>query len=447
MTTLSGQSQNSAGKIHFTRRQFIQQSVITTAGVWLAGCQTARPRRLSANEKLDIAIIGVAHRGGANLAGVGGENIVALCDVDDKLLAAAAQKFPKAKTFVDFRRLIDERGIDAVVVSTPDHTHAVAGVMALRSGRHLYSEKPLTRTVSECRIVRDTAKKMGLVTQLGTQIHAGTNYRRVVELVKSGAIGTVGEVHVWCGVSYGGKDAPSDTPPVPPELHYDLWVGPVPFVPYSPEYVPGRWRHWWAFGQGGLGDFGCHYMDLPYWALDLKDPLAIEAEGPAVHPDSTAPWQIVRYEYPARGSQPPVKMTWYHGGKWPQQYAELLPKGDKAWKSAVLFVGSKGYLLADYGRCKLLPEDKFKDFVPPQPFIKDSVGHHKEWIEACKAGDPQMTTCNFDYSGALTETVLLGNVAYRSGSRFQWDAKNLKAINCPKADDFIQHVYRKGWRI
>lgn len=431
-----------------TRRQFVRNSAVSAAGIVLAGCRSVpQARSLSANEKLNVAVIGVGNRGGANLSGVSGENVVALCDVDDKILAAAAQKFPNARTFNDFRRLIDEPGIDAVVVSTPDHTHAVASVMALKSGRHLYSEKPLTRTVSECRIVRDTAKKMGLVTQMGTQIHAGTNYRRVVELVKSGAIGTVGEVHVWCSVSYGGKDAPTDTPPVPEGLHYDLWLGPVPFVPYSPEYIPGRWRNWWAFGQGGLGDFGCHYMDLPYWALDLRDPSAIESEGPPVHPASTTPWQIVRYEYPARGSQPPVKMTWYHGGKRPEQYAELLPSGDKEWKNGVLFVGSKGFLLSDYGRHQLLPEDKFKEFTAPAPSIPDSVGHHQEWINACKACDPAMTTCNFDYSGALTEAVLLGNVAYRVGSRLEWNAKRLRVTNCPQAEEFIQHQYRKGWKI
>lgn len=432
-----------------SRRQFLRNTGLSLAGIWLAGCQSMprATRRLSANDKLDVAVIGVGNRGGANLSGVAEENVVALCDVDDNILAKAASKFPKAKIFNDFRRMLDERGIDAVVVSTPDHTHAVASVMAMRSGRHLYSEKPLTRTVSECRIVRDTAKKMGLVTQMGTQIHAGTNYRRVVELVQGGAVGTVGEVHVWCGVSYGGKDAPKNRPPVPQGLHHDLWLGPVPFVPYHPEYIPGRWRNWWAFGQGGLGDFGCHYMDLPYWALDLRDPLTIESEGPPVHPDSTAPWQIVRYEYPARGSQPPVKMTWYHGGKWPEQYAELLPSGDKAWKSAVLFAGSKGYLLADYSRFKLLPEEKFKGFTPPVPSIPDSIGHHKEWISACKVCDPGKTTCNFDYSGALTEAVLLGNVAYRVGSKLQWDSKNLKAINCPKAEDFIRHQYRRGWKI
>ena len=435
------------GASSVSRRQFVHNSIAAAAGTGLAGCYSMpQPRRISPNEKLNIAVIGVGHRGGANLSAVADQNIVALCDIDDTILATAAKKFPKAKTFNDFRRLFDQPDIDAVVVSTPDHTHAAASVMALQNGHHLYSEKPLTRTVSECRIVRDLAKKTGLVTQMGTQIHAGNNYRRVVELIKSGAIGTVDEVHVWHPVSYGGKDAPTDTPPVPKGLHYDLWIGPVPFVPYNPVYVPRRWRDWWAFGQGGLGDFGCHYMDLPYWALDLRDPLTVESEGPPVNPDSTAPWQIVRYEYPARGSQPALKMTWYHGGPQPKQYAELLPSGDKSWNSAVLFVGSKGYLLADYNRHILLPESKFEGFTPPAPSIPDSIGHHKEWINACKVGDPKLTTCNFDYSGALTEAVLLGNVAYRAGSKLQWDAKQMRATNSPEAEEFIHHQYREGWK-
>jgi hypothetical protein len=350
--------------------------------------------------------------------------------------------------------MLDMKGIDAVVVSTADHTHAVAAVGALRSGRHVYCEKPLTRTVSECRIVRETARKGRLVTQMGTQIHAGTNYRRAVELVQSGAIGAVGEVHVWCAATYGGKDAPTDTPPVPPELHYDLWLGPVPARPYHPDYLPGRWRNWWAFGQGALGDFGCHYMDLPHWALDLRYCSSVEVvDGPAVHPETVPPWLIVRYEYPARGKQPPVKLTWYHGGRQPAILPSILPeetdkKGNKKkaqWMSGVLFIGAKGMLLADYGRHVLLPQKDFTGFEPPKPFIKDSIGHHQEWINACKAGGT--TTCNFDYSGALAETVLLGNVAYRVGERLTWDSKRLRAVNCPKADRFIQHQYRKGWSI
>jgi predicted dehydrogenase len=432
-------------KNSITRRKFVQQAALGTAGIVLSSCASSQPKRISANEKLNIGIIGVANQGHYDLSNVTSENIVALCDVDDKYLAAAAQKFPNAKTHNDFRRLLDQKDIDAVVIAIPDHTHAVATVAALKSGRQVYCEKPLTHTISECRIVMETTRKMKRVTQIGTQIHAGTNYRRVVELVQSGAVGTIGEVHVWVNATYGGKDRPKDTPPVPAQLHYDLWLGPVPERPYSPEYLPFNWRHWWAFGGGALADFGCHFMDLPHWALGLRAPASAEVvEGPPVHPESTPPWLIVRYEYPARSTQLPVKLTWYHGGKQPQPpilSAELAEK----WKGGVLFVGSKGTLLSDYGNHVLLPEKDFAGFVRPKPFIPDSIGHHAEWIQACKTGG--QTTCNFEYSGALTEAALLGNVAYRTGKKIDWDSKNLRARKCPEADQFIRHQYRAGWKI
>jgi predicted dehydrogenase len=432
-------------KSQISRRTFVRSTSLSAAGLFLAA-PLARARKPSPNAKLNIGMIGVANRAAEDLHGVSSENIVALCDVNDKYLNAAAQKFPGAKTYNDFRRLMDQKNIDAVVIATPDHTHAVAAVAALRSGRHVYCEKPLTRTVSECRIVMEAAKKAKRVTQIGTQIHAGTNYRRAVELVQSGAIGAVGEVHVWVNATYGGKDAPRDTPTVPSELHYDLWLGPVPPRPYSPEYVPFNWRNWWAFGGGALADFGCHFMDLPHWALGLREPSTVEVvDGPPVHPDSTPPWLIVRYEHPARGEQPPVKLTWYHGGKLPSA-AVLSPELAQKWKGGgVLFIGSKGMLLSDYGNHILLPEKTFAGFVPPQSVIPDSIGHHAEWIQACKTGGP--TTCNFDYSGALTQAALLGNVAYRTGKKIEWDSKSLRAKNCPEATQFIQHHYRSGWKI
>jgi len=388
-------------------------------------------------------MIGVANRAGDDLKEVSSENIVALCDIDDNYLAVAKQKYPQAKTYNDFRRLLHQKEIDAVVVATPDHTHAVAAVAALQSGRHVYCEKPLARTVSETRIIMETAREHKRVTQIGTQIHAGSNYRRVVELVQSGAVGPVREVHVWVAATYGGMEAPEETSPAPPNLHYELWLGPVEYRSYSPEYLPFKWRNWWAFGGGALADFGCHYMDLPHWALGLSYPVTVEpVDGPPVHPESTPPWLIVRYEYPARGEKPAVRLTWYHGGKQP---ALLSPEQAAKWKSGVLFIGAKGMLLADYGRHVLLPERDFEGFKPPTPFLKDSIGHHKEWIEACKTGGP--TSCRFDYSGPLTEAALLGNVAYRAGRKLEWDREHLKATDCPEADRYIHHHYRKGWKI
>ncbi len=436
------------------RRGFLRSVARGGIGMGLGLAPAARAaRRLSANEKLNIGVVGVARRGAENLKHVAGENIVAICDVDDALLAPVATRFPQAATYNDFRRMLDRTDLDAVVCSTPDHTHAVVAAMALRSGRHVYCEKPLTRTVSECRIVREAARKAGLATQMGTQIHAGTNYRRVVELVQSGAIGPVAEVHVWSAAKYGNVERPSDTPSVPGGLHYDLWLGPVEARPYHPAYLPGTWRSWWAFGGGALGDFGCHYMDLPHWALDLRACTSVEVvDGPPAHAESVPPWLVLRYAYPARRGKPAVSLTWHHGGRRPALLASVLPGAEKKvdgekkplWNSGVLFVGAKGMLLADYMRFLLLPEDRFAGFEPPPPSIPDSVGHHEEWIRACKTGAP--TTCNFDYSGALTETVLLGNVAHRAGAKLAWDDRVLRATNCPAAEEFVQHRYRKEWR-
>jgi predicted dehydrogenase len=439
-----------ASRSTIDRRHFLRTVGLATAGAALTTRVRAATQAVSANEKLNIAVIGVAGRGGENLREVAAlENIVALCDVDSDRLAAAAQKFPSAKIYSDFRRLIDQRDIDAILVATPDHTHAVATARALQSGRHVYCEKPLTHTVSEARIITELAQKKKLVTQIGTQIHAGNNYRRVVELVQSGTIGPVREVHVWAAAVYGGHDAPKDTPPVPPNLDWDLWLGPVKYRPYHAEYVPFKWRNWWAFGGGSLADFGCHFMDLPFWALGLKYPLSVEpVSGPPVHPESTPPWLIVRYEFPARKDAhiklplPALRLTWYHGGKRPEIVSdELFAK----YKSGVLFVGEKGMLVSDYSKHALLTEDKFKDFAAPPPFIPNSIGHHKEWTQAIKTRG--MTTCHFGYSGPLTETALLGNVAYRVGKRLDWDAKKLRAKNCPETDELIQHHYRAGWKI
>jgi predicted dehydrogenase len=431
------------------RRQFLTTLGTAAAGVAVTGCQTV-PRKISANERLNIGFIGVAGQAGYSISNLKDQNIVALCDVDANNLTKAAQQFPSAKTHRDFRRLIEQRDIDAIVIATPDHTHAVATAAALRTGRHVYCEKPLTHTVSEARIITELAKKTKLVTQIGTQIHAGNNYRRVVELVQSGAIGKVSEVHVWANSSYGGKTRPTATPPVPDNLDWDLWLGPAKFRPYHSDYVPFNWRHWWTFGGGSLADFGCHFMDLPFWALGLSHPDSVEPiAGPAVDAESTPPWLIVKYHFPNIANiktgafRPGVNLTWYHGGKRPE---ELVPEALYAkYKGGVLFVGDKGMLISDYGKHTLLPEEKFVDFKRPAESIPNSIGHHKEWVRAIKEGGTP--TCHFGYSGPLTETALLGNVAYRVGQKLEWDSANLRAKNCPAADELVQHHYRKGWKL
>ena len=434
-----------------TRRDFLRSAARTGSGLVILS-NSRLVRGTEANERLNIAGIGVGGRGAADINGVAGENMVALCDVDHKRAAKTFERFGDARRYKDFRRMLEEihDKIDAVVIGTPDHTHAAAGVMAMKLGKHCYCEKPLTHSVYEARLMAQIARDNKLVTQMGTQIHARGNYRRAVELVQSGAIGTVGEVHAWLGANFAGPptptdmsqpDAPSERPPVPETLDWDLWLGPAPYRPYHPAYAPFGWRYWWNFANGQLGDFFCHYCDLAFWALKLRHPISVEAEGP-VHPESAARWTIARQRYPARGELPAVSLTWYNGGGYP---AFVKERNVPEWGSAVLFVGSKGMLIADYGRHQLLPEAEYADFKPPEPFIPESIGHHREWVEACKKGGA--TTCNFDYSGALTEAALLCNVALRTRKKLTWDAKKLKAVGCPEADEFIRREYRKGWTL
>jgi len=424
-------------------RRAIVKLVPAALCIWVRSAPGAAAT--SPAEKLDIAVIGPRGRGRDNLRACRAENIVAVCDVDEKNLAEAIQTdAPRARAFTDWRRMFDEmhKSIDAVIVSTPDHTHAGPTLAALRLGKHVYCEKPLTWSVGEARLVRQAAARAGKATQMGTQIHAGDNYRRVVELIRAGAIGTVSEVHTFMAGGISGGQRPADTPPCPPHLHWDLWLGPAPFRPYHPAYVPFRWRGWWDFGSGMLGDFGCHHMDVAFWALGLDYPASVEAEGPPVHPESTPPWLVVRYEFPAAGERPPVRLTWYHGNRKPPQFAEgLVPQGDK-WNAGSLFVGDRGMLLTDYGRHILLPQEKYRDYQRPPQSIPASIGHHAEWIRACREGTP--TTCNFEYAGILTEAVLLGNVAYRAGARLQWDAPNLAIPNAPAAEQFLHRRPHRG---
>jgi predicted dehydrogenase len=427
------------------RRRFLAGVSAGTLGLALSNRQVfgqAEPQ--SPANKLNLGVIGVAGRGGENLMGVAGENIVALCDVDKIRLGAAAQRFPGAKTFADFRELLETKGLDAVVISTPDHAHAVVAVAAMNKNLPIYVEKPLARTVSEVRILTELARQKKLVTQMGIQIHSNNNYRRVVELVQSGAIGAVREVHVWAQAVYGGVPVPTEFPPVPENLNYDLWLGPLEHRPYSPEWVPFKWRNWWAFGGGTMADFGCHFMDLPHWALDLSHPKTIEAvDGPELHPEVVPSWLQVKYEHPARGAKPPVTLHWYQGKD--RRPKRLTDEQYRQWRSGVLFVGEAGEIISNYGAHELWPEQKFANFQRPKPSIPNSIGHHAEWIRAIKTGGK--ATCHFDYAGPLSETALLGNVAFRAQKKLEWDWRALKATNCPEATQFIQHKYRAGWKI
>jgi predicted dehydrogenase len=425
------------------RREMLRRSAATgTAALVLTNGILARGA--SPNEKLDIAVIGLGGRGSANLSGVAGENIVALCDVDDERAGKAYEKFPKAKKYYDFRPMLDEmqKEIDAVVISTPDHTHYHPAIMAMERDKHCYCEKPMAHAVSEVRRMTDLAREKGLATQLGVQRHTIPNIHRIVELIESGAIGEVRECHAWIGGDRGMPPMPAEFPAAPAHLKWDLWLGPAADRPYSPSYVPYNWRFWWDFGTGEMGNWGCHILDIPYWALDLKHCTKVSASGPEVDPQRTPKSLDVRYEFPARGNLPPLVLNWYHTKSVPPVLKEL---GISLQGANNLFIGSKGMLLCGFNSHVLLPEDKFAGFERPAPTIPDSPGFYREWITACKGGEP--ATCKFDYSGPMAETVLLGNVAYRTGEAFEWNAAELKATNCTTIDALNFPKYRKGWEI
>ena len=454
-------------KIKITRRDFM-------GGIAAVAAFTIVPRYVLGgngitppSEKLNIAGIGVGGMGGNNLGKCANENIVALCDVDDKYAAKTFNKYPNAKKYRDFRRMLDkQKDIDAVIIATPDHTHAVIAVMAMQMGKHVYCQKPLTYSVYEARKLTETACKYKVITQMGNQGHSGEGIRLIKEWIEDGAIGQVHEVNCWTNrpvwPTGGERDRPKDTPPVPSTLDWDLWLGPAPFRPYHPAYLPNIWRAWCDFGTGSLGDMGCHIMDPPFWALKLGYPTSVEAS-------SSAYWHgmwkkteaknemfpranIVRYKFPARDRMPPVTMTWHDGGLMPPRPEEL-EDGRKMGDSdgGVLFIGDKGKLMCGcYGsNPRLIPETAMKAYERPPKTIaripEGTSGHEKDWIQACKGGEP--ASSNFDYAGPLTETVLLGNLAIRTGGKLNWDGLNMKVTNVPEANEYVHRHYRQGWTL
>lgn len=402
-----------------------------------------------ANEKLNIAIVGCGGRGGGNLDSVSGQNIVALCDTNDHVTAECAARFPKAKVYADFRKMLHEMHdqIDAVVVSTPDHTHAPAAVMAMKMGKHVYCEKPLTYSIYEARVMRDTARKYKVATQMGNQGTASDRHREAVEVLQSGAIGQVYEVHVWSNrpVWPQGLERPKEVQAIPSELHWDLWLGPAPARPYNSAYQPFNWRGWKDFGTGALGDMGCHTLNVTFRALDLRNPISVVAEVFEMTDESYPKRSKIHYSFAARGDKRACKLTWYDGSLKPP--ADLLYGRDMPG-SGVVLLGEKGrmFLPDDYGEdYHLLPEDQFVGFKKPAQTLPRSPGHHAEWINACKGGAPALS--NFDYASALTETLLLGSLAITTGKPIYWDAENMKAIGCPEADEHVNRPYRKGWTL
>ncbi|NCO40086.1 MAG: gfo/Idh/MocA family oxidoreductase [Armatimonadetes bacterium CG_4_10_14_3_um_filter_66_18] len=444
---------------HVNRRDFVKQTSLTLASLSTVGYFTdvQAQETKSPNEKLNIGVVGIWGRGLADADGVKSENFYALCDTDERNYANFIGKFPqaeKAKRESDWRRLLDDKNLDAVVIATADHVHALAAVKAMQQGLHVYCEKPLAHSVHEARRVREVyAENRGkLATQMGTQIHATDNYRRVVELVQGGAIGPVTETHVWCSRTINPLEPLEGTSEIPDYLKWDLWLGPAPDRPYHPGYLPGNlnWNRRWDFGNGVLGDMGSHLIDLPWWALELRQPKRISAEGPTPDPLKNPEWMHATWTHAPRPGNDnlnvPVAIHWWHGGQEPQYRPKVdIPEDLTKWFNGILFIGEKGMLLADYGKRKLFPEEQFKDFAPPAQTLPPSLGHHREWLEAAKGRGS--TLCNFEYSGSLVEHNLLGNVAFRAGEELRWDPKALKATNCPKADQFIRREYRKGWTI
>ena len=428
------------------RRYFFKKSA---AAVLALGAMNAFPvpgysKIKGANGKLNVAQVGVSGmQGDFHLTGSASENRFALCDVDTALLDPVCAANPNAKRFIDWRDMLDQVGdqIDAIIVSTPDHAHAPVSCAAMRRGIHCYCEKPLAHTVSEIRAMQKLARENNLVTQMGTQIHAGPNYRRVVEQIRSGVIGQVTEIHVWVPTVWGGSPATNENVPVPSTLNWDLWIGAAPMRKYQPCYFGGNWRSFWDFGNGAMGDMACHYMDLPFWALGLTYPKTIEPSHLSPADSDFAPKDLsVRYTFEQEDGYP-LTLTWYDGKRRP---AILPALGLTDKTNGVLFIGTEGALWSSYGSNTLLPAGK--EPIETVDVIPESIGHHAEWIEAIKNGAaPDATTCNFEYSGRLAETVLLGPLSYRCGERLDYDAEKMEAVNFPKASQYLNAVYREGW--
>jgi predicted dehydrogenase len=449
------------------RREFLKATTAASVGAWIVGTDLLADDK-SPNDQISIASIGVGGKGSSDCdhASQSG-NIVAICDIDDNHLNAKAEKFPKARKFNDFRRMLEEmeNQVDAVTVSTADHTHAAAAMMAIKLKKHVYCQKPLTYSVHEARALREAAKKYGVVTQMGNQGTALDGARTSIEVLRSGAIGAVREVHVWtdrCGKYW--KQAPdivarpSETPPVPSNVHWDLFLGPAPERPYSPAYHPFAWRGWRDFGTGALGDMACHNCNMPFMALKLQYPTSVVAENSEVNPETYQQWATITFEFPSRNGQPSVKFVWWEGvrdGKLNRPPAELV-EGAELPENGLILIGEKGtmYCPDSYGNVyKLLPEKDFEGYKEPEKSLPRLGGHDndlmhkKEWLAACKANKPELALSNFDYSGLLTEAVLLGNVAILAGKKINWDGPNLKITNAPEAQKFLQREYRKGWTL
>ncbi|MBX7168687.1 MAG: Gfo/Idh/MocA family oxidoreductase [Pirellulales bacterium] len=427
-----------------SRRTFLQTSAVAAGGFFVANSLRAADSD-SPNEKVRFACIGVGGKGDSDSADAGKHgDVVAICDIDEQRLDKAAASFKDAKKFVDFRQMLEEMrdSIDAVTVSTPDHTHAPAALMAMRLGKAVYCQKPMTHSIYEARLMAQVAREKGVATQMGNQGTSESGLRKAAATVKTGVLGDVSEVHVWTNRPIWPQGGPRPEPSeCPAHVKWDLWLGPAASRPYAKGYHPFAWRGWWDFGTGALGDMACHTVNLPYAALDLHGPVSVEAEHSGHNQESYPKWSIIKFEFPATDKRKALTMYWYDGGKRPPK--ELF--GDaKLDQAGSLIVGTKGKLYSpgDYGA----GWDLLGDVNKPEVEFTQSPGHFTEWVEAIKGGPAAMS--NFpEYSGGLTETILLGNLALWAGKKVEWDAQNMKSPNCPELEPLIKPVYRSGWTL
>lgn len=429
-----------------SRRHFLQGALATGLGAAALPGRVAAQQPRSANEKLNFACIGVGGKGDSDTADAARNgNIVALCDVDERTLARAAAKYPGAKRYTDFRWMLADLGdaIDAVTVSTPDHTHAPAAAMAMRMGKHCFCQKPLTHSIWEARRLGEIAREMKVATQMGNQGTANEQLRRSAAMVRAGVLGKVREVHVWTNrpVWDQGKERAQPTD-IPPYLNWDAWLGPAPERPHAPGYHAFAWRGWWDFGTGALGDMACHTLNMAFMGLDLKHPVSVEAESSGHNQDSYPKWSIIRYEFPATDSRGPITMWWYDGGKLPP--AEPF-EGRRVTSSGCLIIGDRGKLHSpgDYAGDRQL----FGGAEETGVEVERSPGHFDEWVRAVRGGPAAVS--NFpDYASPLTETVLLGNLAvWASGNKIEWDAAALVPKNAPEVEHIVRRRYRSGWAV
>lgn len=460
-----------------TRRKFLGTTVAAAATFSIVPRHVlGGPRFVPPSEKVNIAIIGAGGQGKTNMRSLFGEaeaQIIAVCDPREQadysrfyyggtagrkpaksdIEKHYSEKTPnhKCAEYEDFRKMLEEeKAVDAILCATPDHLHAYVSITCMKQGKHVYCEKPLTHNVWEARQVAKVAKETGVATQLGNQGHSGEGIRQTCEWIWDGVIGAIREVHAWSDagrwVNHMGR--PKDTPPIPAGFNWDLWQGPRATRPYHPEYAPYNWRGWWSYGGGCIGDMACHNIDPAVWALDLKDPLSIEATAPGVDSEVVSAGSIYRYKFGPRGDKPAVTLTWYDGGLRPPTPDELAP-GEKldGGGNGILFLGEKGVIACPGwgGAPRLLPDSKMDSYQRPAKTLPRSKGHHRDWIEACKGGKP--ASGNFEYGARLTEIVLLGNVALRTGKKLEWDSASMKAKNAPEADKFLKEQYRSGWEI